>query len=108
MPHSFPMVGLLMGLAGGEAESRTFCIVGAGPGGVQLGQYFSTSRAKELRDYVIFERASGAGAFFRRYPVHRELISINKRFHSPGHAPEYPVVTITWVHYLGPPGHSTS
>jgi len=73
----------------GEATKKNICIVGAGPGGIQLGQYLSTSRSKELQDYVIFERAAVAGNFFTRYPVHRGLISINKRFHSPGHTWEY-------------------
>jgi hypothetical protein len=63
--------------------------VGAGPGGIQLGQYFSTSKIAALNDYMIFERAKAAGSFFRRYPVHRELISINKRFFSKGHGEEY-------------------
>merc|ERR1719478_464752 len=72
-----------------EATKKSICIVGAGPGGIQLGQYLSMSRAKELQDYVIFERAPKAGAFFRKYPINRALISINKRFHSPGHKWEY-------------------
>mmetsp|Transcript_37720 Transcript_37720/g.69793 ORF Transcript_37720/g.69793 Transcript_37720/m.69793 type:complete len:709 (-) Transcript_37720:162-2288(-) len=70
-------------------DSYTFCIVGAGPGGIQLGQYLSTSQVAALNDYVIFERANSAGSFFRRYPVHRQLISINKRFFSEGHGEEY-------------------
>ena len=77
----------LLGLAAccdAVVSKSGLCIVGAGPGGVQLGQYLSMSRSSDLHDYVIFERAARAGEFFRRYPVHRELISINKRFHSPG------------------------
>ena len=31
------------------------------------------------RDYIIFERSYAPGAFFRKYPRHRKLISINKR-----------------------------
>uniref|UniRef100_A0A915L5M9 Uncharacterized protein n=1 Tax=Romanomermis culicivorax TaxID=13658 RepID=A0A915L5M9_ROMCU len=32
------------------------------------------------RDYVIFERNSVPGSFFEKYPRHRKLISINKRY----------------------------
>lgn len=52
-----------------------YCVVGAGPGGLQLG--FFLERAG--RDYVIFERDGLAGAFYVKYPRHRKLISINKR-----------------------------
>lgn len=52
-----------------------YCVVGAGPGGLQLG--FFLERAG--RDYVIFERDGLAGAFYLKYPRHRKLISINKR-----------------------------
>ena len=30
--------------------------------------------------YVVFERQGGPGAFFEKYPRHRQLISLNKRF----------------------------
>jgi len=81
------VAALTCSLAAGDKYS--YCIVGAGPGGVQLGHYFSKSRAAELRDYVVFERAATAGYFFRKYPKHRELISINKRHLSPGHPEGY-------------------
>lgn len=55
--------------------SAQYCIVGGGPGGIQLGQFFLSSG----RDYAVFERAPTAGYFFQRYPVHRQLISLNKR-----------------------------
>ncbi|MGH3735026.1 MAG: NAD(P)-binding domain-containing protein [Micromonosporaceae bacterium] len=49
-------------------------IVGAGPGGLQL--------ADQLRrlsvDYLVVDGADAAGSFFRRYPRHRQLISVNK------------------------------
>lgn len=35
---------------------------------------------KEERDYVILERSPNAGSFFEANPVHRKLISLNKRF----------------------------
>jgi hypothetical protein len=31
-------------------------------------------------DYVTFERNAGPGSFFEKYPVHRQLISLNKRY----------------------------
>ncbi len=55
--------------------TRDYCLIGAGPGGLQMGYFLQ--RAK--RDYVIFERANTSGAFFVHYPRHRKLISINKR-----------------------------
>ena len=57
------------------AGRRRYCIVGAGPGGLQLGQFLLDAG----RDYVIFERSHGPGSFFERFPIHRQLISLNKR-----------------------------
>jgi thioredoxin reductase len=51
-----------------------FVIIGAGPGGLQLGYYLEQAR----RDYVILERAHSPGNFFARFPRHRRLISANK------------------------------
>ena len=55
-----------------------YCIVGAGPAGVQLAYFLHTS--PEPRDYIVFERAANAGSYFETYPRHRTLISINKRY----------------------------
>ena len=57
-------------------EARRYCIIGAGPGGLQLGQFMH----HRGRDYATFERRDRAATFFDKYPVHRKLISINKRF----------------------------
>ncbi|XP_075888672.1 FAD-dependent oxidoreductase domain-containing protein 2 [Nelusetta ayraudi] len=51
-----------------------YCVLGAGPAGLQMGHFLS----KANRDYVILERNSGPGSFFNKYPRHRKLISINK------------------------------
>ena len=59
-----------------EQEHHSYCVIGAGPAGLQMG--FFLHRAQ--RDYVIFERADQVGPFFVKYPRHRKLISINKRF----------------------------
>ncbi|XP_031575039.1 FAD-dependent oxidoreductase domain-containing protein 2-like [Actinia tenebrosa] len=57
-------------------EGHQYCVVGAGPGGLQIGYFLERAQ----RDYVIFEANSVAGSFFLKYPCHRKLISINKRF----------------------------
>ncbi|XP_075999253.1 FAD-dependent oxidoreductase domain-containing protein 2 [Genypterus blacodes] len=57
-----------------DASHHDYCILGAGPSGVQMGHFLQ----KANRDYMIFERNSGPGSFFQRYPRHRKLISINK------------------------------
>ncbi|HEX4953887.1 MAG TPA: NAD(P)-binding domain-containing protein [Thermoanaerobaculia bacterium] len=49
-------------------------IIGAGPAGLQLGYYLSRSS----RSYLILEEGYGPGMFFRTFPRHRTLISINK------------------------------
>lgn len=53
-----------------------YVIIGAGPGGLQLG-YFMEERGL---DYIIIERQKTVGSFFQKYPVHRKLISINKKY----------------------------
>ncbi|XP_045212137.1 FAD-dependent oxidoreductase domain-containing protein 2-like isoform X2 [Mercenaria mercenaria] len=53
-----------------------YCIVGAGPAGLQMGYFFQRAG----RDYVIFEKSNVSGNFFVQYPRHRKLISINKRW----------------------------
>ncbi|KAM9229551.1 FAD-dependent oxidoreductase domain-containing protein 2 isoform 2-T2 [Dugong dugon] len=55
---------------------RDYCILGAGPAGLQMAYFLQRAG----RDYVVFERSSRPGSFFARYPRHRKLISINKRF----------------------------
>jgi thioredoxin reductase len=49
-------------------------IIGAGPGGLQLGYFLGRSGLS----YVILEAAGEPGSFFRTFPRHRRLISINK------------------------------
>eukprot|EP00750_Incisomonas_marina_P033442 INCI9871.1.p1 GENE.INCI9871.1~~INCI9871.1.p1 ORF type:complete len:548 (+),score=69.81 INCI9871.1:327-1970(+) len=56
-------------------EHFDHCIIGAGPGGVQLGFFLQQSK----RSYIVLERAAQAAAFFAKYPRHRNLISINKK-----------------------------
>eukprot|EP00656_Telonema_subtile_P049482 TRINITY_DN6162_c0_g1_i1.p1 TRINITY_DN6162_c0_g1~~TRINITY_DN6162_c0_g1_i1.p1 ORF type:complete len:636 (+),score=109.67 TRINITY_DN6162_c0_g1_i1:190-2097(+) len=58
----------------------SYCIVGAGPGGIQSAYFL----LKRNADFVVFERGAGAGTFFAEYPRGRRLISINKRFTGKG------------------------
>ncbi len=51
-----------------------YLIIGAGPAGLQLGYYL----AKNERNYLILEKGSSPGTFFKLFPRHRALISINK------------------------------
>ena len=51
-----------------------YLIIGAGPAGVQLGYFLE----KMGRDYLILEAGEVPGTFFKTFPRHRKLISINK------------------------------
>lgn len=55
-------------------QSFDYVIIGGGPAGLQMAYYL----AKANLNVVVLERASEVGAFFRQYPRHRKLISINK------------------------------
>eukprot|EP01051_Picozoa_sp_SAG22_P004212 SAG22_NODE_220_length_14862_cov_73.769424_3_plen_864_part_00 len=67
----------VLGAAAGQFSDAGYhtCIIGAGPGGLQLGHHLNTKG----RNYAIFERAERPGIFFEKYPIHRQLISVNKR-----------------------------
>jgi thioredoxin reductase len=54
--------------------SVDYCIVGAGPGGLQLADLL----ARRDASYLVLERQQQPGSFFARFPRHRKLISINK------------------------------
>src|SRR5262245_32658770 len=54
-------------------KSLDYVIVGAGPAGLQTAYFLK----KAGRSFVILERASEVGAFFRKFPRHRKMISIN-------------------------------
>jgi thioredoxin reductase len=55
-------------------EPLEYLVVGAGPAGLQLGQLLQAAG----HQYRILERDTAPGAFFRTYPRHGQLISINK------------------------------
>ncbi len=52
-----------------------YLIVGAGPAGLQMGFFLKEAQA----NYLIVEKEVDAGSFFARLPIHRRLISINKK-----------------------------
>jgi thioredoxin reductase len=58
----------------GEKREFQVIVIGAGPGGLQLGYYLE----KTGIDYLILDRAVDVGSSFERFPVHRKLLSINK------------------------------
>jgi thioredoxin reductase len=62
-----------------------YLIIGAGPAGLQLA---AALEKDGKRDYLVLEGADAPGAFFRRYPRHRTLISINKP-HTGSDDPEF-------------------
>ncbi|MDF5716895.1 MAG: NAD(P)-binding domain-containing protein [Rhizonema sp. NSF051] len=51
-----------------------YLIIGAGPAGIQLGYFLEKSN----RNYLILEAGENAGTFFKNFPRHKKLISINK------------------------------
>jgi thioredoxin reductase len=51
-----------------------YLVIGAGPAGLQLGWFLQQSG----RDYLILEAGSTPGTFYRAFPRHRQMISINK------------------------------
>src|SRR6266849_5959286 len=52
-----------------------YLIVGAGPAGLQLAYFLEQAG----RDYLVLESGLTPGTFFRTFPRHQRLISINKR-----------------------------
>ncbi|MEU7282701.1 NAD(P)-binding domain-containing protein [Streptomyces sp. NPDC045431] len=58
----------------GTGEHHRYVVLGAGPAGLQLGCFLTAAGA----DHVVLEREDAPGGFFRRYPRHRRLISLNK------------------------------
>ncbi len=51
-----------------------YLIIGAGPAGLQLGYFLG----KNNHDYLIIEKTNEPGNFFKTFPRHRKLLSINK------------------------------
>ncbi|XP_051015860.1 FAD-dependent oxidoreductase domain-containing protein 2 isoform X1 [Acomys russatus] len=70
------LLALSLHLAVCSRPHRDYCVLGAGPAGLQMAAFLQRAG----RDYEVFERESAPGSFFTRYPRHRKLISINKRY----------------------------
>jgi thioredoxin reductase len=51
-----------------------YIIIGSGPAGLQTGYFLE----KYKKDYIVLEKSSDCGSFFKKYPIHRKLISVNK------------------------------
>lgn len=51
-----------------------YIVIGAGPAGLQLSYFLQQAGS----DYVTLERADAPAQFFRHFPRHRRLISLNK------------------------------
>jgi thioredoxin reductase len=55
-------------------DSHRYLVVGAGPAGLQLSYFLQRAGA----DYLTLERDTEPARFFRTFPRHRRLISLNK------------------------------
>ena len=53
-----------------------YLIVGAGPAGLQMAYFLK----KAGLDYIVIEKNATAGSFYKKFPIHRSLISINKKY----------------------------
>ena len=53
-----------------------YIIIGAGPAGLQMGYFLK----KNNRDYIIIEGSDQPGSFFEKFPRHKALLTMNKRF----------------------------
>ena len=51
-----------------------YIIIVAGPAGLQTAYFLQ----KYKKNYIILEKNNIVGSFFKKYPIHRKLISINK------------------------------
>lgn len=71
-----------------DETTHQYLIIGAGPAGLQMGFHMQTAGM----DYLILEKADTAGAFFATQPVHRTLISINKKYNL------FPEEEFNWRH----------
>lgn len=58
----------------GDPRHSEYLVIGAGPAGLQMAYQLQ----KSGRDYLVLEAGDSAGSFFKKFPRHRKLISVNK------------------------------
>lgn len=58
----------------GKGPGVEYLVLGAGPAGLQMGRHLASAG----RSYQILEAGDSPGAFFKKFPRHRRLISNNK------------------------------
>ena len=61
-----------------------YVIVGGGPGGLQMAKFLHSTG----RSYILLEKTKIASAFVK-YPIHRQLISVNKQYAGRGEGHEF-------------------
>ncbi|MGH3168916.1 MAG: NAD(P)-binding domain-containing protein [Trebonia sp.] len=81
-----------------SAGPLDYLIIGAGPAGLQLAQELGAAGY----DYLVLESGNVPGAFFTRFPRHRQLISSNKP-HTGSDDPEFNL-RMDWNSILSPDG----
>lgn len=59
-----------------NSTHHKYLIIGAGPAGLQMAYFLKKSNL----DYVVLDRNQKGNCFFSKFPVHRRLISINKKY----------------------------
>jgi hypothetical protein len=94
---------LLLRVANSELPAHVrYVVIGAGPGGMQIGHYLDSAG----RDYVILEQRDCPGSFFKALPRFRQLISINK-LHSGRDELDH-AMRHDWNSLLADPSHSVT
>ena len=57
-------------------KNYKYIIIGAGPAGLQMAYFLNQAKV----DYLVIEKSNVAGSFYSKFPIHRNLISINKKY----------------------------
>ena len=55
-----------------------YIVLGSGPAGLQIGYFLQKSA--EIKNYIILDKADNVCSFYKNFPRHRKMISINKRY----------------------------
>jgi thioredoxin reductase len=76
-------------------KTLDYLVIGAGPSGLQLAHALKRGG----RDHLVLEAGPGPGTFYRRYPRHRQMISVNKPYCGIGDADKQ--LRVDWNSLLG-------